>query len=1160
MKYNYKLFLWENGQKATEYTNNLIAPIFNEDRLNERLGTAEVILDCMPEDKNFKPKTKFRLERYINNNYDDLKKSWDFVVSSDDIEKYVGVKNLCCHRIDLIEPSVIAQGIHVDNFSLTYELQDVTTKYKTYSSDTTTLIPDSLNGGYSLCIRETKYDDVEGGGTRTRNAYFKNSYAYLWDENSMSSLKSLKLNLEVSREHDITFEIPKLYCYGSTDGQTWDKKLFEMNTITNVYRYKTINNKIQNDTKTLIISKVSGPTELEQADNEWYFSDGNAVYLRIIDNTEIEGDGGNVVKPSTFTTFEEIYLKAPQIAKVGEYNDKIISLKTDVLSIAEIEDGKGYYYQIEILANPVNIDSMLTHYEASFFATILPITYQWRGYFYPEIKELASPNNIYIKTNFNCIDMSQETESGYLIMKGPKYSCYDLFRKAMLTIDTHIIDNEKEGLADIDYSIILDPKWENRLKTCVIFETIFENKNLWEIFLQIGNYLHAIPYLKFAEDGTDRFMLSFKQLGDTKKNKNTSNKITIFNSQNVNEYFAQFDSYVTNLFSPQNEVDEWLVVKTNDESGLVSNNTAILRTAYGISEILKFDITYDGSAGGESGTKDALSHIFEKSIYEILTSDYNISPGKGDSLFYSLGDNLIQGLAYIPPSVNNDMPMALKRIVGNLFNNVQISKLKYNNLSFHIRYRTQDSMRISQNRPDLSKFLKNSSYEKYPHHEQFYGQQDKIIDSERFSLNLFGRLIRVGNEVYQMQEYVTDSDMEKECGELVEIDNEFYYVSEIENEYYPDGIFQKVTYSKNYNQLSQIVTIPSEPRFYEVSERSKIRREKREIDFFEISTNKKQNIQSPRFLNQNTWQAFIKKIIFNKEKVKLPNYAWIRFVVDKKREHRGSYGQYVENNQMFPSSELDRSNPNLVIPKESSDHSDVIVPLLHFPIKDGIIFESDMEDNFKAGDAIDTSISGKNDTADEAYFAKQSVRYCDIMGRADLYAFRLFNKVDWSYEQAQQLPKACIEPTALECLAYSPIDKAIGLDKDAREEISFNYQISFLYQNDFITFSNLFGNKNSELYCCLLDNEISMFNDSFSNISAFIIADNVNYELVENYNDNCLEIKISTPNIDLSKVKSVLFYEIDDKNNKVSYLAKNFKNGIKGDSIPTFYIYPVFND
>ncbi len=223
-----------------------------------------------------------------------------------------------------------------------------------------------------------------------------------------------------------------------------------------------------------------------------------------------------------------------------------------------------------------------------------------------------------------------------------------------------------------------------------------------------------------------------------------------------------------------------------------------------------------------------------------------------------------------------------------------------------------------------------------------------------------------------------------------------------------------------------------------------------------------------------------------------------------------------------------------------------------------------MEDNFKAGDSIDTTISGKEDVADDAYFAIQSVRYCDIMGRADLYAFRLFNKDNWTHEQAQALPKACIEPSISDCSAASPNGKFIALDKDCREELSFNYQICLLHRNDdeqgdFVTYSNIFGNKDSELKCCLLDEEVSMFNENVAVIPATVLADNVAYSFVEDYTKGYLKIQLTKPpNLDATKVKSIVFYEVDSQNNKVAYLAKNFKNGLV-DNLPSFFIYPVFN-
>lgn len=1175
MEYHYKLYLWEDGHKTVEYTKYLTCPIFYEDRLNEEIDTGELVLDGVTFGNCFAPKTKFRLERFAKNNQEHPIKTWDFVVDHDDVEDYVDAPGIYCHRISIIEPSVIAQGIHIDNISLTYELQDVTLNYKTYSSDNTKVLIDKQQGGDEYFLRETKYDDTKDtattGTTSSRTASFKNTYAYLWDEDDLSQLSELKLNLEVSQKHDISFKIPKLYVYGTSNGQTWDKKLFELNTIANVYRYKTQGGKILNDTKTLIKSQKHSPDQLDSANNEWYYSDGSSAALRIIDNTVVEDDGYTIT-PGTSTTFDNLYLTAATIAKVGNNQTDEVNFTTDTLSEEEINAGEGFYYDIEILADPINPDGMLIHYETGFYAlfhmlVVYPYTTIMYGTFDPEVKELINCNNICIKTGFNIKDMSQDAEAGYLIMKGKKYSCYELLRKALLTIDTQIIDNNTQGVDDIEFLITIDPAWINRLKTAKVQETLLEEKNLWEVFLQVGYYLHAIPYLQFATDGTDRLMLSFSQLGNTKMKQDTNTKITVYNSQNLSEFFTQYDSYVTNIFSPQNEIDEWLVIKTNDASSLVSNNSAMIKTTYGISEIKEFDITYDGSAGGESGTKSALNHIFESSIYSILTADYNLSPGMGDSLYYTLGKNEIGGLTYVPPSVNNDMPMSLKRIVGKLFSNVSTSKLKFNNLMFHIKYKTQDSMRISQVRPDLENFVKNSKYEKFSHHEQYYGQQDKIIDSERLSLNLFGKLVRVGNNTYQCQEFVNYETGEKESGDLIEINGEPYYVAEVENEYYNNCILQKVTYSKNFNQLSNIVTIPSEPRFYEVSERSKITREIRLFDFFKISTVANTNMKAPKFLSKTGWHEFLEKLIFNKSIVTLPNYAWTRFKADELRTHKGAYGQYVDSKQMFPSSELDRTNENLVMPKDASDHTDVIVPLLHFPMKDGIQFEWDMEDNFKAGDAIDTEISGDNGTIDSAYFALQSIRYCDIMGRADLFSFRLFNKTNWNFKQSQSLPKACIEPAENESIAYLPLGEYkknyIALDKDCRESLSFNYQISLLHNNDdgngdFITFSNMFGTKDSKLHCCLLDEEVSMFNENTSAISANIVADDIEYSFEDDYINQQIKITFENLDIDFSKVKSVVFYEIDSNNDKVSYLAKNFKNGLK-NGLPNLYIYPVFN-
>lgn len=1175
MRYYWRVFLWENGRRSTEYTDYTNAPIFLEDKLDETLDSGEIILMGMPiaTKAAFPPKTKFRLERYNTPTYTDEPKHWDMIVEHDDVEEYAGCPDLCTHRVHLIEASAVAQGMHVDNIALTYELQDVTLNYKTTREDKT-IIGDACEdtpGGYSSPVHK---EEQIGFGDLTEDVngitrYFRNSYKYAWDNESLTgqnAIRQLRKRYSGAQVQHIIFKAPELFCYGCySDGWV---RLFEMNVIVRVTEKKLDANGNKLSERTIVMREY-GATSFPVKNDIVYYSDGSTVQLRAINDWSETGSSTEV-----HWDYDDEWATHPVVATAKSSNgNKTIEFDTTQLSDEELSKGYEILYEIVCTANPTNKSGMVEFYEKKFtgYYVMVPFfdgydinyVYTYTSTASTSQNKIADAAGTTVAASFYCRDLSEDAEGGTFLMKGVKYSCYNLLQKALLTIDTQIIDNAAEGLDGLQerYPIFLHADWVTRLKAAKMQETILEGKNLWEVLLQIGYYLHAIPYFEFADDGTDRFALKFHQLGDMKERADTNNKITIFNSRNLSDYFTQYDSYVTNLFSPQNVVDEWLVPKTSDSSYLVSNNTAELHTSRPILEVIAFDITYNGQ------TVDALSYIFEESVYQILTSDnpMRIKPAKGNALYYKLGDNKILGLNYVPPQASGGSDyLALQEICRRLFKTD--ATLKFNDLLFHIRYRTQDELRVSQVRPDLQNFVRNSSYEKYPHHEQYYGQQDKIIDSERFSANLFGQLIRVGNAVYQRQEYVAHGD-EKESGDLVMLGNEPYYVTAVENEYYPDVILQKVTYSKNFNQLSKIVTIPSEPRFYEVSERSKIRREVRLMDFLELTTTEPTATAKPRFLNNSTWKSLVKGLIFNKEAFILPNFAYTKYAADYKRIHKGSYGQVVPHDELFPSSEIDRADPNSLLPKAASDSAECITSLLHFPLHDGIVFEWDMEDNFKVGDYLDTELHDDEQLhANAAYFAQQSHRYVDVMGRADLFTFRLFYKNDWTIAQSQRLPMATVIPSEGICAAYLPSPYMIALDKDNREALSFNYQVNLLHRptesdgEDFITFPNLFGQKESPLKMCFLSESQSLFNENVDLSPALILADNVEYNLIDNDALNAIEVRIPTPTgVDLSEVRSIVLYQEDGDGGRYAYIVKNVDRLPNERKLQSWWIQAVFN-
>lgn len=1187
MQYNWKLFKWENGTVRTELTNYLTAPIFLEKRCNEQLSSGEVVLDRVPVSAYptpFPPKTKFTLERWVGGS---LEQYYDFVVDHDDVESYAGLPDFNCHRINLIEPSVFAQGLHCDNFSLTYEQNDSTLNYKTVISSTEMATASSgvpAAGGAPIrpdsnwSYGGTSYRPADSAawwrnlGTYTVD--YGNGFIYRWA--GLEALDGFTLNLNGLVSHDVSFTMPIVECYWH-NGSAAATKLFDCPTRCKVTRTTLKNGVVVSGTSITVKSQLYNPTGIQAVTDEnkryFYNSDGKAGLASMYTGSYTAGQLGSGSSRAVTKAFSEGKItKLPAMINTNNMSNtsRTVSFSTTALTDQDFANQLSYEYKVSLTIEPYQSGAFVTQ-DTKRCVAVLNSPAWWQvptqDYTYTTTTLTApSASTCNAAVSFSCRNLLEDAPSNPFLIKGRKYNCFDLFRKAMLTCDTQILDNKNIGLDEIydenfndvgiQYPIEVSSEWVQRLKDTAMYESIFENKNLWEVMQQIGYYLHAIPYLEFSRNGKSRFVLKFKQLGGTKQNSNDSTKITVFNSQALDNYFTQYDAYVTNLFSPQNEINEWLVCKTSDNSYLVSNNTAELHTKYNITELVEFNIIYNGK------TEPALDFVFEKTVYDTLSSKTDFVPAKWSALYFQMGTNKILGLNYVPPSMNGgDEFMALKTIVGRLFTNrVTDKNLKFNNLKFHVRYKTQDALRITQLRPDLEKFIKSSEFENYPHHEQFFNQQDKIVDSERFSANLWGRLIRVANGIYQCQEYAR-LGQEKEPGDLVTINNESYYITECENEYYADAVFQKVTYSKNFNQLSNIVTIPSEPRFFEISERSMIRREVRLLDFIKITTQPQENPQFPKFINTNKWHDFIRGLLFaDGGNPKLPNFAYTNYKADVLRVHDN-----LPNNDtsvMFPSSDAEMTD-GTVQPKASSGHRGVIVPILHFPLRNAIVFEWDMEDNFKAADCVDTTVSGNSNTADEAYYSLQPVRYCDVYGRADLFDFKLFYKDNWTDSQIQRLPFAGEDdyaPNVNESVILLPENLSIGLDKDNREALSFNYQLNLLHEphdndnEDFIIFSNLFGKKNNRLAAVLLNKEVSMLDEVVIMDTTTIIS-SVDYNLTDITNG--LRIDFDEPlGINMADVKSIILYDTENGEN-YAYIAKNvnkLENKLQG-----WYVYSAFN-
>ncbi len=1056
---------------------------------------------------------------------------------------------------------------------------------------------------------------------KNSNIEFENSFFYEWVD--LDSLKELYKKINGLGEKKIQFRIPRCVC--KMDRGATHIELFDIPTITEIKRYQLNNNgDILNEETILshfyspnyvenpvddfpnISSKENNNQIIEQAMLKMdkassYCVKNNSIHMKYANNffTKEYALGGSSIVESTIAIFglfgenktvlknlQELQLAKKVIDLNHPQVDRLISFNTKPLTPDEIKKNSKYRYEIIVKAAPFESDSLLK---------IINIKANlWRkNVFLGEddfcdatCKYLfADEKKINVKVNFEVINPIKNSEEQEYLVKPYKYSLYQLLRKAMLTIDTQIIDTTKHGLdpiynenkqdIGIQYPVVVDSYWAEKMKKTTVNDSIFEGRNFLEILLQIGKYLHAIPKLRFANDGTNRYELYFLQLGGTKEQNNDSNKITAYNSKALSEYYTQFDSYVENLFSSQNSVREYLVAKTSVSSYLVNNDTAELQTKYNMLEIIEFEISMDGK-----NYKSAIDYIFEKSIYDTLPSDPRVRPSKGNCLYYTLGTNKIVGLSYVPPRVAKYENLAsLKAICQRVFqlkNNEELKSLDYNRLSFRIKYRTQDSMRLTQFKPNLSDFVKDNAYESYPHNEQFYNQQDKIIDSEKFSGNLWGQLIKAANEMYTCNEYCTPLT-EKTVGELILIENEVYYITAIDAEYYNEAILQKVQYSKNFNNFSAITSIPCEPRFYEISERSSIRRETRQFDFFEL-TDSIENYKASNARYVKDWQEYLKKLIFceNNQNAEIPNYVYVKFMADKFRQHLNTSETNLNISTLFPSCEQDiiKSNEEVYQNMPSADCRGVIVPVLHYPLKNSILFEWDMADNFKAGDSVNTVISEKNETDKNAYYRMQSARYCDVFGGADLMQFNMFKKDKFeTITELQRLPfaeekngngKADFIPTEKDCIFGVTGKYAIGLDKDNREAISGNFQIVLLNKakdnrNGFVLINTIFNQKNAQLKLALYKEVVPIIPQALDMNTENLIKENVSYTL-ENENDYIkieIDKQIDITAEELSKVKSLVWYD-EANGTKIPYIVKNLAAVADNEKLNPIYIISLY--
>lgn len=1129
-----KLYLYDssqesNGYKGTDLSKYVLQGDNYKENITQELDTAEITLIGYPIQKEFDPETKMILERYETNaiGIDVLKETKNIIVSTDYSNKPIlSDDNYYDHHISFIEASAVAQKRLVDNISATYKLKDVSLEEIIAYPDTD--IQTTISSSKFTPSRNFGITTVSGFPTKTYNywgKYFqldgvfeilnRNGDVFNNIYNDISHFEVVEQGETVYKAR---FKVPKLKIFAGVENSNnfveignaslqYKIEEFELTdeyNPTNTFTGTIISNddlSLHNNSVYYPRNVVSGETTPISIQREWLIEDGIAARY---DGDFLFKKYTNINAPTPTYITDEIIIKPSKQYKIT------ISIYQFLDNIYGV-NGSKYTGDVPNQSAMATISYAITGQGNTTFSHTSLISSQ-------------------TSSNVKTIIYSANTKKIVLSSSTP-YSALALLQKAIINSSIY----EKENgvyIADVNNSSLpfyIDSNFIDELKSTRIIENFYNQKNLWEIMVECGNYIHAIPELVFGDD--DRFKITFNRLGRTDEQTKNSNNISIMNFKSIEDYVSACSSYITNMVQLGGSIEEWVVPKTTSETYLVSNDTASLLVSKPIIELLEIVVKCNTSNYTSLGINNGdianmIDYVYEENVYKTLSIDYKKSPNRGIALYYSLGKSEIVGGEYQLPQANTNIysDYALKKVIYSAFLGYQAfdpapvggywTNIQVQDFSFFVKYRTKDSVRQNHTRPDIRKYLLNSKYDNSPEHNQFNNQTDVVIDSNKFGNNMYGKLIRTGNSTYSVIEWNDSFDNLKHKGELYRINGELYYVATANHTYYVDHILSKVEFSKDYNQLSPVIGIPSEPRFYEISEQSLIWREFAINNLLLLTDDDNQ-------LGNNGNYVFnydhLSSLMFASG-TDFAKYAITTFKGDK---DVALYDQSVGIANFY---------------------KDVINPINAYSSENTLTYEWDMADNFSAGDQV-------VDTDKSNYKSLLGVQYTDIYGKSALMDFYIMGDITGlSQADIQELPDSPIRTkigetgkpfigdydilaTNVKAPDTNYNGRGIGLLKDCREAMSINYNLQLITNSDtFVTSPFVFLPQKNNVKIVLLSEEVNKLSAGYIDNSKIITPIDINGNTMNNSFDMAItktsftnqwgKVVVSKFSIDLSTILS----------------------------------------
>lgn len=1015
-----KIYLYDStkeadGYRGTDYSAYVLQGNLDTEDITQKLDNAEITLQGLSSKTPFSPGTKFVIDKtHISDlGVETIYATYHMCVEEDIVMQPIMSDNeYFVHNITLYEASIVAQKRLCDNISATYKLKDVSLQENVAFPDrqaqfvnTKSEFETTDNWGYS----ET--------GTIIKKTYFR--YGKYFDFNG---------KIEMKTQAGIIPQAGKYYKDVAGFGTNGSYKAkFQLPKLEIRYGWN-------NHTGFLLIGNASIEWTVEQyslngntIEKTWrgtVHSNSDLSYAKYVIKGLVPSEVQQPTEPpAAFTKHWLIETSTAAEAFAKQYTEETETTPVYETDLIDVLPDKIYTVSVSLHNyenNPPQWTSgNLLIYGTKRYTEANPTRREVRapgsvtsGSQQIEISdEYLTNENTTASTSFQTYSIATKK---ILFQSSTAYSALSLINKAVMNSGTY---DKVDGVYSGDINarendndngkllspapFYVDPAFLQELSITAVVENFYNQKNLWEILCEVGLYIHAIPEIRFGEN--DKFMITFNRLGRTDEKQKRFTRNSVMNFVGIENYISSCSSYISNMVQLDGQIEEWTAAKTTQESPLVFNDTCAIVVSKPIIELLKIEVKATKAFTISDGTStksiaagtiaDMTSFVFERNIYKCLSIDTKVEPNVGYSLYYDLGKNSIEGCDYRSPTINSgdlQSDYAIKKAIFTAFWGAYLptpsgkawSELCVNDFVFRVVYRTKDNVRQNQSRPDIRKYLVASKFDKYPQNWQFNNQQDTLVDSQKFGNMVFGKLIRTGNLTYKTSEWHDESEYDqlRHKGELYRLDDgDLYYVSQVTHTTYTGHIVSDIEFSKDYNELSPIIGIPSEPRFYEISEQSHIARDYSINDFLLVSTDVEYYGTSRKDIKDFTE---IKNLLFDKNT--FPKFALTAFKGDKDVDKTG---------------ERNAGEPFL--------YKEILSPISAYSSQNTLTYAWDMLDNFSAGDNLSNTRYKDKQVSDNTYRALQAVQYTDTFGRASLLDYFVIKDLpDLTTEQVLKLPES----------------------------------------------------------------------------------------------------------------------------------------------------------